>query len=136
MALLSNVGDAFGASISWLREGREGPRMAVASVVERLDGQTPFEIEVQVCCMVCGTEMLVSGNRHSWVGRKVKVRLDVAPICLGCVRENGFDADRWQATLRAIVENKPKLQLVRGDGDGDGVRRGTLRLVRVPADDE
>ncbi|MBK7397245.1 MAG: hypothetical protein IPJ34_13325 [Myxococcales bacterium] len=135
MALLSNVPELEGASLSWLQNGREGPRLSVATITERREDQTPFEVEVEVVCSVCESEMSVSSREHSWVGRKLRVRLEVTPICNVCLGELGWNWDRWCEALTSIAD-KPKLRLIEGGNDGDGVRRGKVRLVRPPAEDD
>jgi len=135
MGIFTAVEGDDGATVGWLREGRNGPRLTMASLTPAVDRGEPFEVECEVRCLVCEGEMLVTRSGHSWLGKKVRVRLDVAPICLDCLKQGGLDPDWWQGTLTRIADNRPMLRVIEGSHDGDGKPRGGLRLVPPPGDE-
>lgn len=135
IGILSDVEDDDGATVAWLRDGRDGPRVTTANILPAIERGAPFEIECEVRCLVCDREMLVTRSAKSWLGRNFRVRLEVVPMCIECLKEHGFDPEWWTARLNDIAERRPMLRTIEGSREGDGKPKGTLRLVPLPDDE-
>lgn len=121
-ALLTNAESGVGASVMWTREGRDGPQVVVATVVDISDRRfTPFEVETVIRCRTCGTEILDAETQRKWVGRKLLLEYAVSPVCRECIR--GQDPES--------SPEGPRFRLIRGSGEGDGKPSGAVRLVPV-----
>ena len=124
---------AMEASIAW-RVHRGGPSVHVAAVTPRgeTENSPRFSLETEVVCGLCGGPILPFGNvKLTMVGpRRGMLKRPIFPACATCTHEENIPA-----LLAALCElagpDAPRLEIIRGGGQGDGVRRGDLRLVRT-----
>jgi hypothetical protein len=63
-------------------------------------------------------------------------RSRVFPLCQTCVREADGREGFWDDLLRRYKRSLIVTAVLDGGGTGDGQKRGTLRLVQPPEEDD
>jgi len=137
--LLSGLEKPFvGASAAWAVTNSR-PRLGLAALVENsTHADTPaFEITVEVVCAICEKPMFSPDEKLRWVGpRHGVLRTTVFPFCATCMAEAAADPTFFKRALDDL--QRPKLKVIRGDGNGPDAQsreRGHLRLVSTDVDD-
>ena len=138
LGLMTDLGrPELGASLAWLTRYRAEPLVMTAAIAPQTDSKNGFEVVVEdeVVCTLCGNPMIPFGSDMKWIGPRRGVRqIRIFPGCSTCAeterRHPGFLYDSLPALARPQVIRA----VIRGGGQGDGRRRGILRLVR--SDDE
>lgn len=133
-------GHAVGASLSWMSRYRDEPILMNAALVREQHDPKGVELiaDGPPLCLVCGNELKPLGHKVRWHGPKRGVKhplfFAACPSCLAADREDyGF----FERALDAIDgSSPPKLYAIKGEGRGDGCRRGSLHLVRVDPEGE
>jgi hypothetical protein len=123
---------------SWLTEPVEAddePHFALAALSsERAKASTPIEVELEVCCALCGGSIYTASATPSWVGPKLDLKIRVVPICATCNDREADEPGYMREALRELIEGpsasaRPQLEIFSGDAT-DPVPRGVLTLVR------
>lgn len=126
---------ALQASIAW-RARRDESSIHMAAVTPQAEiGDSPrLSLETEVVCALCGGPILMIGNaRLTLIGpRRGVLRRRIFPACATCSQPENIPA--LLAALDELADPAaPRLEIIRGRGQGDGVRKGDLRLVRREA---
>jgi hypothetical protein len=130
LGLMLEGPSALQASVAWKVHQPESSVHVVAITPQAEIGHSPrLSLETEVVCALCGGRMLPIGNaRLTLIGpRRGVLKRPIFPACATC-------SQNIPALLAALHEltdaAAPRLEIIRGGGQGDGVRKGDLRLVR------
>lgn len=123
----------FEASIAWrVHRGERNVRVAAVTPQGEIENSPRFSLETEVVCGLCGGPILPFGDaKLTLIGpRRGVVRRPIFPACATCTHEENIPA--LLAALRELARpDAPRLEIICGGGQGDGVSRGDLRLVRT-----
>lgn len=106
---------------------------------EQAERRVNIHITLKVECMFCGRSMLAANSSLTSEvtdGGEFEQVLAVAPCCPECIGRQRQDAGYFLRKLGEVGYRKPKLVLLPGDGSGDGVAKGQLRIVRAPSQED
>ena len=123
---------AMQASIAWrVRRDESSIHMAAVTPQAQIGDSPRLSLETEVVCALCGGPILMIGNaRLTLIGRRRGVlKRRIFPACATCSQPKNIPA--LLAALDELTNPAaPRLEIIRGAGRGDGVRKGDLRLVR------
>ncbi len=130
LGLLLDSGKGLGASITWTTRRSNELSVRVAAITTQAETEdTPrVSVEIDIVCMLCGGPLRWRDGL-TWVGpRKRVLKREIFPLCPTCCNEENMPA--LLGTLRTLTQPPaPTLKLIRGRGEGHGMRRGDLRII-------
>lgn len=90
-----------------------------------------LDVQVEVTCACCGDPLISAGEQREWRSEQsLMLKLPFFPWCPRCLRDSGGDLQLLLDKLCGGARPEFALVPVDGDGEGDGVPHGRLRLVR------
>lgn len=135
VAILTTPEGVDGALLNWLGKRRDGVMIQTVAIAPDVgDASTPVVSDVECFCAICDGPMVTLGPSQ-WIGpmRGTKHRR-IFPFCSQCWTHEREDEG---FLLRSLLElTRPSLKVIRGDRQGDGKSRASLRLVRSEDTDE
>jgi hypothetical protein len=135
--LLTAPSEAEEASMSWLLNTGRGESVMIAGLTSDAASSETVAIDHVVVCSRCGEQMLSTGTRR-WVGPKKGVqRTTVFPACPRCFPDMCNDPQGFLGEFEGSLRERAHrvVRGIPGGGNGDGVSRGCLRLVKDDRDD-
>jgi hypothetical protein len=131
---LLDSGTGLGASITWTTRRATELSVRVAAITAQAETEDAprVSVEIDIVCMLCGGPLRWR-DELTWVGpRKSVLKREIFPLCPTCCKEENLAA--LLETLSTLTRPPgPTLKLIRGGGEGDGMRRGDLRITRNAA---
>jgi len=124
-----------GASISWPTTRRGDARVSTAAVSTGVSDDAAGEVIVECdpVCSICGGPLLSLGSDLSWLGPKLGLRRRrIFPACADCTRREPEEPGFLQRSLPPANGQAlgVRLELIKGQGKGDGRPIARLRIVR------